>query len=216
MKRIAVTSVLRAPVITTLVLVLSAAVHSQNAAYSQGLDEGIRLFRQGAYEDAVTVLGQVAREDPGDEEAAGYLGLALVETGRFEEAEPRIRSALGGPVGDDHLQVALARIRLEMQDTAAALENLAAARQVDPDNLKVDYYEGIARLAQRDFLQAARLFERSIDLNPVWAMPHYYAGLAYNYLDDQSKMVDHFQMFLALDPNAPYADRVRSLLRNVS
>jgi hypothetical protein len=44
---------------------------------------------------------------------------------------------------------------------------------------------------------------------------HYGAGVAYNNLNDHSRMIDHFETLLAWSPEGPEADRIRRFLRSV-
>jgi tetratricopeptide (TPR) repeat protein len=181
----------------------------------QGADEGIRLFEAGEYAAAAALLGEVYSSDPDNREAASYYGLALVETGQFEQAAEPLRAAVGGPVPEDRLHVALARVHLGLRDAVAALRSLESARTAAPENPDVDFYTGIARLALRDYDAAVASFERVLERSPGRAMAHYYAGLAYNNLNDHSRMIDSFETFLALSPEGPEADRIRLFLRGV-
>jgi tetratricopeptide (TPR) repeat protein len=104
-------------------------------------------------------------------------------------------------------------LQRQQHDQAMALLNEAHA--ANAENPEVYLYRGIAHANRGQFNEAVRDLDKAVQLKPNEAKAHYYAGLAYNGIKRPDKMVEHFQMFLKLAPDAPEAARVRSLLRNV-
>jgi len=45
--------------------------------------------------------------------------------------------------------------------------------------------------------------------------PYYYAGLAYSRLKRPDRMVDRYQRFIKMKPDAPEVSRIRALLRGI-
>jgi tetratricopeptide (TPR) repeat protein len=61
--------------------------------------------------------------------------------------------------------------------------------------------------------EAADALEAYLEKNPNHAYAHYYAGLAYNGLRRPDRMLNHFEHFLRLKPDAPEARKVRAVVR---
>ena len=84
-----------------------------------------------------------------------------------------------------------------------------------PANPAIYHYRGIAKTSRGDYQSAVLDLEKALDLDPSHGYSHYYLGMVYSRLRRPDKMVDHYQSFLKLEPNAPEAARVQSLLRSV-
>jgi tetratricopeptide (TPR) repeat protein len=201
--------------VSRVLLAAAGALVLAGVAPAQDLEDGVRLYNEGQVEQAIGVLEPVVAAPGADARAHGYFGLALVEAGRMDEAEGHLNAALAGEVPERaRFLVGLARVHLERRDAAAAAAVLNEAETLDPANADIFYYRGLAHAARQDFAQSARDMERALMLDPGRAMAHYYAGLAYNGLRQRDRMLQHFQMFLRDAPDAPEAERVRSLLRS--
>jgi lipoprotein NlpI len=91
---------------------------------------------------------------------------------------------------------------------------LDEAQAVNPDNAEVYYYRGVLAAHRKDYKAAAESLERAVKLEPDHAYAHYHAGLAYNLLKRPDKMLEHFQAFLKLAPDAPEAQKIRTVVRS--
>jgi Flp pilus assembly protein TadD len=112
-------------------------------------------------------------------------------------------------------KLAEARDSLSKGETDRAIALLTEAQAADPNNAEVYHFRGVAYAAKENFPAAATDLEKAIELNPANAQSHYYAGMVYGRLGQTDKMVNHFETFLRLAPDAPEAARVQSLLRSV-
>jgi tetratricopeptide (TPR) repeat protein len=197
------------PVLLTLVAVLAMPVAAQD------LDEAEQAYRSAQYERAESLLRGIVDAQPDNAKASYLLGAALLEQNKMDEAEPRLSRALELNYAQDQVKVALGRIYLQRQQHDRALALLNEAQAANAENVEAYLYRGVARANRNEFGDAVNDLEKAIQMQPVNAKAHYYAGLAYNGLKRPDKMVEHFQMFLKLAPDAPEAARVRSLLRNL-
>lgn len=196
-----------------IILVLSFATAAIVSA--QSLDEAEKLYKGGQYAQAETALREAVGSEPENARAHYLLGMTLLELSKLDEAESELAKADGEGVGADQRSVGVARLHIERQQMDEALAKLNDAHDQNSENPDVYYYRGLVRANRKDFSGAVADLERALEMTPEKAMAHYYAGLAYNGLKRPDKMVEHFQTFLKLAPDAPEAARVRSLLRSV-
>lgn len=171
------------------------------------LGQGRELFSQGKYEDAISELRQVVKDEPDNADAHRYLGMALVEEGKAEEATTHLKRA-HEIASSGETRLALARLAYAQNDIARAEEMFEGA-----SGAETDYVRGLVHLGRKRYKQAAEALESYIEKNPGHAYPHYYAGLAYNGLRRPDKMLTHFQHFVEMKPDAPEARKVRAVLR---
>lgn len=182
---------------------------------AQDLGEAERLCQSGQYPKAEGVLRPIVAAQPENAKANYLLGLALLEQSKVDEAEPKLSKARDLGYAPDQVKTGLGRIYLQRQQYDQALAVLNEAQTANPKNADAYMYRGIARANKNQFNEAVQDLEKAIQINPNNAKAHYYGGLAYNGLKRPDKMVEHFQIFLKLAPDAPEAARVRSLLRNI-
>jgi len=203
----------QAPVAT---LILISAAFACLLAY-QGVDlqRGIELYNARKYAEAEQALAQAVQADAGNARAHEYLGLARLALGKLGEAEAELSRAQDLAPASDSVKIGLARVHLEKQQLDKAEEFLRSAREINKDNPDVPLYSGALKLARRDYPGAINDLNDAIARKPDNAPAYYYAGLAYSAMKRPDKMVESFQTFLKLAPNAPESDRVRSLLRSV-
>jgi tetratricopeptide (TPR) repeat protein len=194
------------------------------------VQEGIQYYNAKKYQEAETALRDVLRAEPNNAQAHYTLGLTLLELQRFAEAADefnradkltppsnQIRMVKGdnsAPRRDD-IKIGLARAYMGQKQFDKGRMALDEAQRIRSDSPDVYYYRGMLNSQQGDYAAAASDFESAIKLNPKNAYAYYYAGLAYNKLKRPDKMVQHFETFLKLAPNAPEAGKVRALLSSI-
>lgn len=181
--------------------------------------KGIELYNAYKYEDAAKELRNALDADPNNPATRYYLGLSLLQLGDYKEAEEQLKKAEETKSDqlprEDQIKVGLARVAFGQKEYDKAQAYLDEAASANADNPDVHLYRGVLALHREDYSGAARELEKAIEMNPEAAYAHYYAGLAYSKLRRPDKMVNEFQMFLRLAPDAPEANKVRSLLRSV-
>jgi len=180
-----------------------------------GLEGGIELYNAKKYAEAERVLSEVVQSDGENARAHEYLGLARLSLSRLDEAEAELSRAQDLAPATDSVKVGIARVSIEKKQFDRAEESLKSAREINADNSDVPLYSGALKLAKREYQEAIKDLNDAIARKPDNAYAYYYAGLAYNAVKRPDKMVESFQTFLKLAPDAPEADRIRSLLRSV-
>lgn len=98
------------------------------------------------------------------------------------------------------------------QEPPAAQE---AQPQVDREAAEAHRNRGVELMREQKYREAAEELEQAIRADPKDAYAHYYLGMANSRLKKKDLMIKHFQIFLELAPEAPEAERVRSLLKSL-
>ena len=197
---------------TIAILFLAPAVI---AYQGPDLERGIDLYNAKKYTEAEQVLTQVIQDNSENARAHEYLGLARLSLGKLDEAYAELSRAQDLAPTSDSVKVGLARVFIEKKDFDKAEETLNKAHEINGDNADVPLYSDALKVAKRNYQEAIKDLNDAIARKPDNAYAYYYAGLAYNGLKRPDKMVESFQTFLKLAPDAPEAERVRSLLRSV-
>ena len=196
---------------TIAMLFLVSAVLAQQA----DLERGIELYNARKYAEAEPVLAKAVQDDGENARAHEYLGLTKLSLVKIDEANAELSRAEELAPGSDSIKVGLARVLIQKKQFDSAEESLKKARDINGNNPDVPLYSGVLNVAKGNNEQAIKDLDASIALKPDNAYAYYYAGLAYSALKRPDKMVQNFQTFLKLAPDAPEAGRVRSLLRSV-
>ena len=105
----------------------------------------------------------------------------------------------------------VARHRLGQHGTA--IEALVRARDLEPKRAATFYWLGRALVAADRWQEAIDHLNAAVERESGLAYAYYYRGLAFNKLDQKSAMINDFERFVALAPNAPEADRARRLVQ---
>jgi tetratricopeptide (TPR) repeat protein len=109
----------------------------------------------------------------------------------------------------------LARVQSENGDTAGARKMLDEAVSANGDDALALYQRGQLRLREGDYRGAAADLDRATELRSSLAYAYYYAGMAYSKLNQPDKMIERYQTFARMKPDAPETAKIRALLRGV-
>jgi tetratricopeptide (TPR) repeat protein len=178
------------------------------------VQRGKQLYEEKNYRDAERELQQVASAEPDNAEAQKYLGLARIQLGKVSEAEAPLKKA-NELAGDAGTKLGLARIAIEQKDLEGAEALINQAAESDADNADIPFNRGLIKASRKQYADSVKDLEAAIQKNPDNAYAHYYAGLSYNALKRPDKMIEHFQKFVKLAPDAPEKARVQSILKSV-
>lgn len=191
----------------SFVLLASAAA----AVWAADLDTGIRQVNDKEYAQAETTLREVVAAEPDNADANYYLGKALIGEKKYAESEEFLKKAADGK---PEARVALGQAYLMQEKIDDAMREFNEAEETQKSNSDLYLYRGMALLMEGKSAEAAQQLDQAIKLDGKNAYAHYYMGLAQNNLKHPDLVLKYFRMFLQLDPKAPEAARVRSLLRS--
>lgn len=190
-----------------------AGMAGQNAPVTAAL--GRVLAQEKKYGESVAQLRKATELAPSDPAPWVYLGETYLydkKTGdadaAFRRAADLARSASGK---DAPYLLGIAQQRMKQYD--AALQSFDRASTADPGNALIPYQIGVTRLFQGQWAEAAKQLSDALGKDSGIAYAYYYRGLAHEKMSRKDLLVDDLERFLALAPNAPDADRARSILQ---
>jgi tetratricopeptide (TPR) repeat protein len=183
------------------------------------LQKGIELYETRKYSEAAAELRDVAKAEPENVTAKYYLGLALLELKEYEPAAEQFKLAeeqrSDVKPRMDQIKAGLAQVYTEQKQYDEAQRLIDEALKENDKSAEALFAQGKLQVYRKDYAPAITALEKAIELNPNNAYAHYYAGIAYSNVRRPDRMVNEFQIFLKLAPDAPEADKVKSLLRSV-
>lgn len=169
------------------------------------LNQGIALVMDGQHEEAIPKLRQATAALPEAHEAWQFLGLALQQTARPEEALAAYQRALELTNGSPHLGKPMATLAFELRKWDDAAAFAALATDDDPDNLGLRLLGVRALIFGGRLDEARRAAEAVVRASPENAEAHYYLGATQMGLRELGAAEGSFRRALALDPESAEA-----------
>ena len=182
---------------------------------AQSIEDAIQAYKLRDFEEAEKHFRGLLNEEPDRADARAYLALTLVERDKREEAEAELEAAQKLDAESIVVKVAAAELQANRDQLELAEQTITDAVRQSPSNTLALYHRGLILFRRDRYEAAAADFESVIAKDPADAYPYYYAGLTYSRLKRPDKMVDRYQRFMKMKPDAPEAPRIRALLRGI-
>ena len=144
-----------------------------------------------------------------------WLDLALhhEQAGRLEDAENAYRRALTVAGPQPVLCFNLANVLYALGKKQRAAERFCQAVEMDPEYVEAWNNLGNVLGDLEEFEQAITAYRCAIDLAPDYPDPHYNLAETYRMVGDRASARSHWLAYLDIDPESPWADRIRQELR---
>lgn len=107
----------------------------------------------------------------------------------------------------------LGALRLAEKDNDEALECFTRAMESDPSQPEAPYNVGYLLLERREFSQAIPLLARAVAIDPGFADAHFNLACALEEAGERTQALAHWDVYLELVPQGPYADIARKRLK---
>ena len=174
-----------------------------------------QLYDAGKYREVVGALDQTTVEA---DKASRLRFLAAQSYNKLQDAEAARRTyqrladiGVEGPWAS----IGLSALRLMGAQFDEALASADEAVRLAASLPEAHYQRGVVLMARKEYADALDAFTNAVQLDPVFAASHYYAGLASYRAKRIDLMTNHFEMFVKLAPDAPERPEVESILRTV-
>jgi len=182
--------------------------HTQgDAAYQAKRQQAMQLFDQGKRLEALPLLEELVREDPGDKEVVVALAASLVRhaatlTDQQAAGKERLR----------------AKDLLEKSGSFSPLaQNLLQLLREMPDSGDIQFSEnpaveqamraGEAAFSRRDFDEAIKNYSKALELEPKNYAAVLFIGNTFHKKNDSAKAGEWYEKAIQLDPNIETAYR---------
>jgi tetratricopeptide (TPR) repeat protein len=190
------------------------------AAAADQLDRGRELYNQKKYEEANRFFEDAVKQEPENAAAHYQLGLTQLELKRWSDAQRHLERAHELDADSpDHL-IALGRAHAAQKNYEKARASFGSAEKLIKESnrqsaAELAYQRGMMAMLENDKAAAVEHYEKALELDPKNSYAHYYLGMAYSDLGRKDKMINHFQTFAQMNPDAPEAKRIQSMLKSV-
>ena len=134
------------------------------------------------------------------------------DQGELERAAEVYRTILvaGGPVAEIHF--ALADLLYRIGDLSAARERFYAAIELDEEYVEARANLGSVLVENNELELAIAAFQGALAFHPDYADVHYHLACTFDRVDRPAEALLHWQNFLALAPESPWAETARARL----
>ena len=197
-----------APVaVTAFAIALTVSSSAQGAEQQASVQS---LIERGALQEAVERANA-----EGDNVESTYLAaqalIKMDDNGGAEERYSRLRAS------EDEAWKAIGEsgAKALAGDIDGAFDAANRAVEANGDNPFAHYQVGLVAAKKNDFRRATEAFTRATELRRDFAYAHLYAGQAAQRLKQTAKMVEHFNAFVRLAPDAPERQAIQSILRSL-
>ncbi len=180
---------------------------------------GLLLVEEGKKDDGVARLKKARSDDSTDPAPPYWLGEALFMAGDYSagtaewtEAARRAKALLAGQKGDARAAFYLgaANVRLKRFDEARTV--LEAAAEGGWNGPMVSYQKGLSHAFAQEWQDAIEDLTTTVEADPTYAHAWYYRALCWNKIHRADRMLEDFEHFVQLAPDAPEAEKARSIL----
>ena len=166
-------------------------------------ERGMRLGKEGRFEEAVQAFRRALQISPSDASAAFNLGVALGSLGLYGEAEEAFRQAI---YMAPHLAAPHYNLGLALSKQHRLLETEEAFRQaIQRDPRVAHYYNdlGIVLGKQNRYKEAEEIFRKAIALAPKDTTAYFNLGTAFGQQGQYERAAEVFYEALAIQPEEP-------------
>lgn len=176
---------------------------------------GIAFFRDAKYAEAVASFERVTTRFPEVAEGFFNLGLSALKAGERDKGVQAMETAARLAPDMVEAHAALGEAYFAAGDKDGAVRAFRRATELKPEDPGAHYNLGMIFYKFQMTDEALAEFRRAIELNPAMSSAHYQAALACVGKKDFAGAVEHFERFLALEPNAPETAQVKTMIEEL-
>jgi Flp pilus assembly protein TadD len=181
------------------------------------LDQGLELYNQGQYEQALEIFNAAAALDEKQPTLWANVGNAYSKLNQHEQAIVAYDKAILLAPEDPTLYQNMGGIYGAMGNTAKAQELYEKAVGLsaygDPKDAAVNYYNmGVTFINSGQTAEAVEALTKALQADPDHAEAHYQLGISLLGNNDMEGCMEHLNSYLELSPNGPNVEAAKSLI----
>lgn len=200
----------------TLLLLLSLGLTAAAAAQTPARDlinEGVRLYDSGKYDEAIAKYQQVLATEPGNTTALSELALTYNELNRNAEAVAICQKLVkADPRVGETVYVTCGNSLDALQKPREAGRIYEQGLKYFPDSYSLHYNEGVAQVLNNQVPAGIGHFQQAIALNPNHASSHMSLGVVQTATQHRIPGLLALGRFLVLEPRSARAAQRLPLL----
>lgn len=180
---------------------------------------GLLLVEEGQQDDGVARLRKAKSGDSADPAPPYWLGEALFMGGDYSggtaewaESARRAEALLAAQKDDARASFYLGAAKVRLKQFDEARSALETAAEGGWDGAMVSYQRGLSHAFAKEWQDAIKDLTATVEADPTYAHAWYYRALCWDKVHRTDRMLEDFEHFVQLAPNAPEAERARSIL----
>ncbi len=173
------------------------------------------LFRQHDPQGGIAELKRALKSDPWYGPGYVLLGLAYMQTQRWEDAQFAFTEASKVEPGNAQAYLGLGSALNEQHDYAGARKALDHSLELSPDSAEAHYELARTLGALGKWQEAAPHASRAMELNPDYAGPHALMGNIYLEQQNLAFALAEFREYLRLEPQGSLAPEVKQIIPEI-
>lgn len=170
------------------------------------IEEGISLYRQENYDEAIDVLKKVRKEEPTSTLAAYYLGLTYKQIQDYKSALPHLKAAVTYTPKIKGALLELVEVLYQLDEVEDAKQYIGVAEREGIRPAQTAYLKGLVLLKEGKNLEAVKSFEEAKELDKsLEQVCDYQIGMAYTKEKKFKEAKEVFKEVVVIDPNSDTA-----------
>ncbi len=189
--------------ILSFLVVAPSQIH---AADPQTLENGISLYKQENYDEALLLLRKALEEDPNSSLAAYYLGITYKQVQNYKEAKEQLINAVSLTPKIKEALLELVEVLYQLGELNKAKSYIEIAEKENIKPPQIAFLKGLVLVKNGENLDAITAFERAKELdNTLTQAAEYQIGLANLKQKRFEEAKKAFKDIIVLDPNSDLA-----------
>jgi len=196
---------------------LGFTVRAQEKSSETFIEEGVSLYDEGKYQEAIDSYKQVNENDSNYVWMLSELCMTFLQTQNYDSAIYYADKGLQFP---SSLRQHLMRSKGTAYDAAGqhdkCIEVYTEATRLYPYSYLLHYNLGMTYLGLNDYPAAMQCFQESIRCNPFHASSHMRLGMLMARQENYTRAMLSLETFLALEPRSDRSNTILIYLENLS
>jgi tetratricopeptide (TPR) repeat protein len=184
------------------------------------MDQGLQLFNQGEYEQALTAFNTALELDDQQPALWANIGNTHSKLNRTDQAVEAYQKAIELAPEDPTLYQNMGGLYASMGDTDKARELYQKAVSLsaygDPRDAAVNYYNmGVTFINSGNTEEAIEALTKALEADPEYAEAHYQLGISMLGTGQMEESAGHLKKYLELAPEGPNAEVAKQLVEQL-
>lgn len=193
------------PFVVTLLLLLAAPLFAQMDV----INEGVALYDQGKYDEAIAKFEAVLAQDPANETAIYELGLTLFAKSDYARCKSVLVPLTNKKGRHQALSLGILGNCLDGSgDRAGAIKAYRRGLKVDDKETQLLYNLAVSLIANNEIPEATKLLKKELTLDPSHASGHFALGSIFHKESFRAAALLEYLRFLSLEPTGDRAKAV--------
>jgi antitoxin component YwqK of YwqJK toxin-antitoxin module/outer membrane protein assembly factor BamD (BamD/ComL family) len=203
--------------LSVVVYCLTLTVSAQEQASETLIKDGVKLYDEGKYEDAIGLYRQVSENDSNWVWMLSELSLTFLQTKEYDSAIFYAGKGLMVPSSNkQHLMRTLGTAYLAAGDAEKSLEVYNEAIKLYPYSYLLHYNQGMTYMELNDYGSAMESLQEAVRCNPFHASSHMRLGMLMARQEQYTKALLSLETFLALEPGSERSNVILVYIENLS